>query len=131
MIDPQTIKAAQEEDPTLSNVREYVENHIVHEKKNGKVKWYNKKGLLYREFLPKDDPLKKVFSQLIVPEKIRPLVMKLAHDSILTGHLVFQRTITRVTSEFLWPGLQNDIRRYCQSCDICQRSLQKGKVSKN
>lgn len=45
VIDPQTIKAAQEEDPTLSKVREYVENHIVHEKTNGKIKWYNKNGL--------------------------------------------------------------------------------------
>lgn len=62
MIYPQTIKAAQEEDPTLSKVRKYVENHIVHEKKNSKVKWYNKYGLLHREFLPKDDPLKRVFS---------------------------------------------------------------------
>lgn len=84
--------------------------------------------MLSREFLPKDDPLKKVFSQLIVPEKIRPLVMKLAHDSILAGHLGIQWTITRVTSEFFWPGLQSDIRRYCQSCDICHRTLQKGKV---
>lgn len=100
VIDPQTIKAAQEEDPTLSKIREYVENHIVHEQKNGKVKWYNKNVLLYREFLPKDDPLKKLFSQLIVSEKIRPFVMKLAHDSILAGHLGIQRTITQVTSEF-------------------------------
>lgn len=51
--------------PTLSKVREYVENYIVHEKKNGKVKWYNKNGLLYREFLPKDDPLKMYFLCLI------------------------------------------------------------------
>lgn len=33
-------------------------------------------------YVPKDDPLKRVFSQLIVPEKTRPLVMKLAHDYI-------------------------------------------------
>lgn len=99
-------------------------------KKNGKVEWYNKNGLLYRKFLPKNDPLKNVFSQLIVSEKIRPLVMKLAHDSILVGYLGIQRTITRVTSEFFWSGLQSVIRRYCQSCDICHRTLQKGKVSR-
>lgn len=46
-------------------------------------------------YVPKDDPLKRVFSQLIVPEKTRPLVMKLAHDSILAGHLGIQRTTTR------------------------------------
>lgn len=63
MIDPQTIKAAQVEDPTLSKVRKYVENHIVHEKKNSKVKWYNKYGLLHREFCTKGIPFEKgIFS---------------------------------------------------------------------
>ncbi|XP_072166473.1 uncharacterized protein [Diadema setosum] len=29
-----------------------------------------------------------------------------------------------------WPGIGADTVRYCRSCDVCQRSLQKGKVSK-
>lgn len=34
----------------LFKVWKYVENYIVYEKKNSKVKWYNKYGLLYWEF---------------------------------------------------------------------------------
>lgn len=62
MIDPQTIKAAQEEDPTLSKVREYVENHIIHEKKKGKV------SRVPLERLPLIDvPFKRVAVDLVGP----------------------------------------------------------------
>ena len=37
-------------------------------------------------------------------------------------------TVLRVLSEFYWPGVQADTRRFCQSCDICQRTTSKGKT---
>lgn len=49
--------------------------------------WFATSGIMYQRM---------TLSQLIVPEKTRPLVMKLAHDSILAGHLGIQRTTTRV-----------------------------------
>ncbi|PIK37646.1 hypothetical protein BSL78_25517 [Apostichopus japonicus] len=33
-------------------------------------------------------------------------------------------------SDFTWPGMQADVTRYCQSCDVCQRTLPKGRVTK-
>ena len=42
----------------------------------------------------------KTFSQLIVPSKFRHMVMKLAHESIMSGHLAISRTISRILSEF-------------------------------
>lgn len=33
-------------------------------------------------------------------------------------------------SEFDWPGVQADVRRYCRSCDICQRTTPKGRTTK-
>ncbi|XP_062610800.1 uncharacterized protein LOC134272595, partial [Saccostrea cucullata] len=50
--------------------------------------------------------------------------------SLKKGHLGTQRTLARVTSEFFWPGMHSELRRYCQSCDICQRTVHKGKVQK-
>ena len=72
----------------------------------------------------------KTFTQLVVPKKFREVVMKLAHESIMSGHLATSRTISRVLSEFYWPGVQSDIKRFCRSCDICQRTVYKGKVTK-
>ena len=41
-----------------------------------------------------------------------------------------KKTKERILAEFYWPGVQGDITRYCQSCDICQKTFPKGKVPK-
>ena len=56
--------------------------------------------------------------------------MSLAHDSLMTGHLGSSRTAYKVMSEFYWSGVQADVRRYCRSCDICQRTTPKGRTTK-
>lgn len=56
--------------------------------------------------------------------------MKIAHDSILGGHLGTKKTRDQILSNFYWPGIQGDVTRYCQSCDVCQRTIPKSKVIK-
>ena len=56
--------------------------------------------------------------------------MKLAHESIMGGHLGVQRTIDKITTQFYWPGIQGDVSRFCRSCDMCQRTLPKGRTAK-
>jgi len=56
--------------------------------------------------------------------------MKLAHDSIMSGHQGVKKTYDRVIEHFFWPGVHGDVVRYCRSCDICQRTVTKGRVSK-
>ena len=48
----------------------------------------------------------------------------------MAGHLAIKRTIQKVLSEFFWPGINSDIKRFCQSCDICQHTIPKGKIVK-
>ena len=111
-----------------SRVRQYVLQNVVHLKNNGNVTWHEKHDLLFREFSMNDG---RVFSQFVVPQKFREDVMRIALDSFLVGHMGIQRTVTTVTSEFFWPDEQSDVRRFFfQSCDICQRTLQKSKVSR-
>ena len=45
----------------------------------------------------------------------------------MSVHLAVKRTIQKVLSEFFWPGIVSDIKRFCQSCDICQRTIAKGR----
>ena len=54
--------------------------------------------------------------------------MKLAHDSIMSGHQGVKKTTERVTVHFFWPGVHGDVTRYCRSCDICQKTVSKGRV---
>ena len=35
----------------------------------------------------------------------------------------------RILTEFFWPGVCVDVSRFCKSCDICQRTIQKGRVT--
>ena len=51
--------------------------------------------------------------------------MRIAHESIMVGHLATRRTVNRVTAELYRPGITSDVKRYCRSCDICQRTVPK------
>ena len=72
----------------------------------------------------------KLFDQLVVPTRFRTKVMRVAHKTVLAGHMATKKTMNRVQRHFYWPGLQGDVRRFCQSCDVCQRTIPKGRVGK-
>ncbi|XP_033098347.1 uncharacterized protein K02A2.6-like [Anneissia japonica] len=54
----------------------------------------------------------------------------MAHESLLGGHQGRRKTADRILTSFFWPGIHGDIRRFCQSCDVCQRTTHKGRVTK-
>ncbi len=43
-------------------------------------------------------------------------VMELAHAHPMAGHLGAQNTIQRICDRFHWPGLDGDVKRFCQAC---------------
>ena len=45
-------------------------------------------------------------------------------------HLRIRKTCDKVMCNFYWPGLQNNVSRYCHSCDTCQRTVPKGRVTR-
>ena len=92
----------------------------------GETKFVRKNGLLYRQFTKGN----KVTLQLVVPVEFREKVLRLAHETLLTEHLSIKTALDRVVSEFFWPGVCDDVARFCKSCDICQRTIQKGRVTK-
>jgi hypothetical protein len=85
--------------------------------------------MLYRSF-PSPKAENKQLTQLVVPKPLRNKVMYLAHDSLMSGHLRTKRTTDKLLSEFYWPGVQSDVRRFCRSCDIRQRTTSKGRTTK-
>ncbi|GFN94749.1 Zinc finger protein [Plakobranchus ocellatus] len=54
--------------------------------------------------------------------------MSMAHNSIAGAHLEFKRTKDMAFSNFYRSGVDDDVTRYCQSCDLCQRTVKKGKT---
>ena len=102
------------------------------EKLKGKGKSYfgTKDKLLYRFFQHPNVNGGKKIKQLVVPKSLRNKTMELAHETMMSGHMGIKKTTDRILSNFFWPGLKDDVRRFCLSCDICQRTLKKGNISK-
>ncbi|XP_061190531.1 uncharacterized protein LOC133198457 [Saccostrea echinata] len=128
-IRPNDIRTEQENDETLGKIRQWAAADQELLKRRGKIRWFLKNGLIYRKYQSTDEN-GKIFIQLVVPQKFIDVVMKLAHESIMSGHLATCRTTSRILTEFYWPGIQSDVKRFCRSCDICQRTVHKGRVTK-
>eukprot|EP00745_Piridium_sociabile_P030960 TRINITY_DN51384_c0_g1_i5.p1 TRINITY_DN51384_c0_g1~~TRINITY_DN51384_c0_g1_i5.p1 ORF type:complete len:379 (-),score=38.43 TRINITY_DN51384_c0_g1_i5:332-1468(-) len=86
--------------------------------------YVTEKGVLFRIF-PKNETLVK---QVVVPRSLRDIVLHTAHDSIFAGHCGVKRTLQRVLASFFWPAVSQAVAHYCQSCDICQKTVAKGRV---
>ena len=56
--------------------------------------------------------------------------MEVAYGSIMGGHLGIKKTTDKIESACYWPGIQSDLTRFCKSCDICQKTVNKGSVPK-
>ena len=116
-------------DPKLEHIKRKADSGVVTKSRGlnrGETRIIKKRDLLYRPFTQGN----KVSLQLIVPTSFREKVLKLAHESLMAGHLGIRKTLNRVVAEFFWPGVCGDVTRFCKSCDICQRTIQKGRVTK-
>ena len=118
----------QKKDPSLKKYWALIGKGKARETKSGIVTFEERKGVLYRVFTPKSGgrPVK----QLVVPKEQRNKVLSLAHDGLMSGHRGIKRTEDRVLSNFYWPGVNDDVARYCRSCDVCQKTAKKGSVPK-
>ena len=124
--DKEALKKAQ---ANLDSIRSRVDSGNITVSRglnSGETKFVRKKDLTYRQFTKGN----KVTLQLVVPEGFREKVLRLVHETLLTEHLGIKKTLDRVVSEFFWPGLCRDVARFCKSCDICQRTIRKGRVTK-
>ena len=126
-INPEQVSKAQKEDVSLTTTRSRCEaNETI-----GKATFFKKNDLLYRKFSSPNIEQGKIFEQLIVPEQYRELVMQLAHESILTGHLSVTSSVHKVLSEYYWPGIYRDVKHFVQSCEVCKSVPHEGKSDRN
>ena len=56
--------------------------------------------------------------------------MPVNHESAFSGHQGAKKTEVRILQNSLWPGLGQNIIRFCHSCDVFQRTVKKGNVKK-
>ena len=101
-VDKSTIENLQKKDSTLKKCFDRIGKLIIRENYVGE--FYRKNGLLYRK--------------------------SVNHESAFSGHLGAKKTKVRILPSFFWPGLQQDVIRFCRSCDVCQRTVKRGSVKK-
>lgn len=60
--------------------------------------------------------------QLVLPVRCHGVVVKLAHEIPLAGHLGKDKTAKRILQRFYWPTVHKDVVEFCRSCEQCQKS---------
>jgi hypothetical protein len=95
----------------------------------GKATFTQRNGLLYRKFKPKSDE-DEIMMQLLVPQSLRETVIECAHNSQLGTQLGVNKTVLHVASEFWRKGISDHTKRFCWSCDLCQKCTKRGGVAK-
>ena len=116
----------QGEDQSLSN---YMTKEAPLFKNRREVSHVKRKGMLYR-ITKKIDVEKEKLKQILVPKDLRKKVMEVAHDTMLAGHMGIEKTEDRILTNFYWPGNRQDVVSFCRSCDVCQKTVSKGRVAK-
>ena len=86
--------------------------------------FYLKNGVLMRKFRPPQMPADEDWPeqhQIVVPSSYRPEVLRIAHETPLSGHLSVSKTYLKLLKNFYWPTMKPDVVRFCRSCHMCQK----------
>ncbi len=57
---------------------------------------------------------------LVVPRTKTETVLELAHSHPMAGHLGPANTVQRIRDRFHWPGMDAEVKLFCQACPTCQ-----------
>ena len=121
-VGPLKLKAAQETDSTLDALRDLKKaGRIQTSGKFNTCRYFCKDGILFREFQSSKFNQGHPLKQLVVPVPYRFDIIRLAHQDTIGRHLGAPKTADIIMSQYHWPGLLGDVKRYCASCDQCQR----------
>ena len=115
------IKNLQEYDAIVRRVRTFASNKRWSNACNGDLSFYRKvrDKLLFGpvgELMLQDQAVLK----LVVPEVIKNDILKNFHDRI--DHSGIDKTLTEISSRYVWPEMQADVRAFIGSCHVCQIS---------
>ena len=52
--------------------------------------------------------------QILIPEKLRHVVLKAVHDALTSGHMGVWRTLASLRNRFFWPRIRKDVISWCE-----------------
>uniref|UniRef100_A0A674E7Q6 Gypsy retrotransposon integrase-like protein 1 n=1 Tax=Salmo trutta TaxID=8032 RepID=A0A674E7Q6_SALTR len=109
---------AQRTDSTLEKLRD----QIVPVEQLGDVAhgYFLQEDVLMRKWMSHGSCfLGEAISQVVVPVKLRELVLTTSHNDV-AGHMGVRKTYNRILRHFFWPGLKRDVSEFIKTCHTCQ-----------
>ncbi|KAK3881579.1 hypothetical protein Pcinc_013961 [Petrolisthes cinctipes] len=125
LVNCEDVIAEQASDPSLALVRKQALEGESRDRQGIVTSYVRRRNRFYRRTVNPDGEERV---QFLVPEKYRQAVFTLGHHSILGGHMGMRKTIDRIQSHFYWPGMGREIGRLLRSCDVCQKTCDRGRV---
>lgn len=56
----------------------------------------------------------------LASKSLSQTVIKAAHDSEISCHGGFSKTLSRIRQKYFWPNMKKDIKAFIDNCDICK-----------
>ncbi|XP_070000911.1 uncharacterized protein [Penaeus vannamei] len=125
LINSQDIVQEQKSDSSLESVRRKLAEKSLNWSFNEETCFIERNKRIYRRVLALNGEERL---QFVVPARYRLAVFRLGHHSALGGHMGQKKTLDRIQAEFFWPGMGQEISRLVRSCDICQKTSDRGRV---
>ena len=50
--------------------------------------------------------------RIVLPQKLRAIILEECHDTSASGHLGIKRTLARIEENYFWAGMYEDVRKY-------------------
>ncbi|KAL4123448.1 hypothetical protein QTP88_015626 [Uroleucon formosanum] len=69
-----------------------------------------------------------IYLESLLSESDKQEVIKVHHDSLLSGHLGIHKTLKRLGEQLQWKGMKKDVQKYIKSCASCQRNKSSKKL---
>ena len=123
---------AQEEDEEISQIQQaldkenysgsHIDKEIIDHVKRNEKNYVIVKGVL--KYLNAADEL------IVLPKKFRTEILVQYHDGALGGHLSYKKTLGRIRKKYYWPGMETEIKQWCNDCNLCATRRDTGKRTK-
>ena len=65
---------------------------------------------------------KEISFQPVIPETLRPHILKLFHDIPMAGHTGTQKMLSAMIPKVFWKGMTTDVQKYTSTCNLCLKA---------
>lgn len=64
-------------------------------------------------------------NQVVIPKALQLQLLEYYHDDVHRGHYGVEKTLSFLRKKVYWKNMNQTVKTFIQSCDICQRSKQR------